>query len=125
MSDILNTRNVNVFGLASDLANHNAIVQSNDFDVMMVNSVSYSVPAAPSTNVYVLWCSLTGSYITSFTTDAGLATISPNVIIKLPRNNGNQQISFALHSFSLVQDPQMDTAGIISISLSFIKYRNQ
>jgi len=120
MAEILTSRIINVHGLVNDFENVPVQAHPYDYDVMELVDESLSI-AVPSTNIFLLWCSVTNSYIASFTAENSVATVHPNLQVKLQHPNGS--INFKLYSMTTLGVLQPESVGALSLSLSFIKYK--
>ena len=118
MSDILNNRivtvNDTVLGAKID-------VNLNDFDVVTVSSVAFS-DIGTSDNIFLIWCSETNNYVSSFLTVNAKADLLPNIDIRL--NKSNPTIEFKLFEYGAPgSQPIACTTGILSITLNFKKFK--
>ena len=121
MSEIFNNQVMSVHGDALNLPKVNVPIK--DYDTVTIKHISYSGSNAIDT-IYMLWCTYTNSFVTSFIIDAAFTHNNTlDTIIRL--NKSNFDMSFKLHYFDPADGnlkPSPDIA-IMSITLEFNKYK--
>ena len=121
MSEIVNNLVTSVHGHASDLPSVNVPLQ--DYDTVTIKHISYSGSNAIDT-IYMVWCTYTNSYVTSFIIDDKFNYDGTrDIVIRL--NKSNFDMSFRVHFFDPADGklkPCPDTA-FMSITLEFNKYK--
>lgn len=122
MSNLLNTQVVNLNGLAAGFEYEPIIAEPNQFDTMTIKSLSY-ISANDTERIFLLWCSQTGSYVSSFCLSTKRASLLPNIEIKLNRSNPN--VTFRLAYLDSGNDPVAVTDGFMALTLEFTKYKTQ
>lgn len=121
MTEILNNQVTSVHGDALNLPNVNVPLQ--DYDTVTIKQVSYTGTSAADA-IFMLWCTYTNSYVTSFIIDDKFNYDGTrDIVIRL--NKSNFDMSFRTHFFDPADGklkPCPDTA-IMSITLEFNKYK--
>lgn len=120
MSEILNNQVTSVHGRATDLPKVDVPIK--DYDTATIKHISYSGSNAIDT-IYILWCTYTNSYVTSFIIDAAF-TYNSSLDTVILLNKSSFDMSFKLFYFDPadgILKPSPDIA-IMSITLEFNKY---
>jgi len=119
MAEIVNTQIIDVHGLVNGFENIPVFVEPSNFDVMKLHAISNSL-SAQADGIFLLWCSLTQSFIASIATFE-IFTHSLNIEVKI--QNSPSPVSFKLFFMALDGSITPATDGILALTLSFVKYK--
>ena len=93
-----------------------------DYDTMTIKHLSYSGTTADA--VFILWCTYTNSYVTSFITDASFNyDNSLDTIILLNKSNFEMSFKLFFYDPAYKEFKPCPDSGVLSITLEFNKYK--